>query len=202
MAFNILIKHSILPVKNYFVAGAVLAGAVFILIRILFSTPSLVTYTILYAFTPSSFRERESIDIEREVMDMKMAEYMESHIGEEFEGIISSITQFGFFVELPNTVDGLVHITDLTDDYYHYDEKNIMLRGERTGKTFKLSDKVKVRVIGSSKKERTVDFELVGMKARVKKLKTIHLNDKKVKTNRKKKGKINKARRFTRQKRR
>ena len=150
----------------------------------------------------SSFRERESIDIEREVMDMKMAEYMESHIGEEFEGIISSITQFGFFVELPNTVDGLVHITDLTDDYYHYDEKNIMLRGERTGKTFKLSDKVKVRVIGSSKKERTVDFELVGMKARVKKLKTIHLNDKKVKTNRKKKGKINKARRFTRQKRR
>ena len=64
-------------------------------------------------------------------MDMKMAEYMESHIGEEFEGIISSITQFGFFVELPNTVDGLVHITDLTDDYYHYDEKNIMLRGER-----------------------------------------------------------------------
>ena len=61
VAFNILIKHSILPVKNYFVAGAVLAGAVFILIRILFSTPSLVTYTILYAFTPSSFREREAL---------------------------------------------------------------------------------------------------------------------------------------------
>ncbi|WP_028042552.1 ribonuclease R [Candidatus Stoquefichus massiliensis] len=150
----------------------------------------------------SSFRERESIQIEREVDDMKMAEYMEGHIGEEFEGIISSITQFGFFVELPNTIDGLVHITDLTDDFYHYDEKNIMLVGERTGKTFKLSNKVKVKVIGANKKERTVDFELVGMKPRVKKPKTIHLNDKKVKTNRKKKGKINKPRSFARKKRR
>ncbi len=153
---------------------------------------------IPYLAEQSSFRERESIDIEREVMDMKMAEYMESHIGEEFEGMISSITQFGFFVELPNTIDGLVHITDLTDDYYHYDEKNIMLRGERTGKTFKLSDKVKVKVVGSSKKDRTVDFELVGMKPRIKKPKTIHLNDKKVKTNHKKKGKINKSRKFPR----
>ncbi|MFR7590659.1 MAG: ribonuclease R [Longibaculum sp.] len=153
---------------------------------------------IPYLAEQSSFRERESIDIEREVDDMKMAEYMEEHIGEEFEGMISSITQFGFFVELPNTIDGLVHITDLTDDYYHYDEKNIMLRGERTGKTFKLSDKVKVKVVGSSKKDRTVDFELVGMKPRIKKPKTIHLNDKKVKTNHKKKGKINKSRKFPR----
>lgn len=150
----------------------------------------------------SSFREREAIQIEREVNDMKMAEYMEGHIGEEFEGIISSITQFGFFVELPNTIDGLVHITDLTDDYYHYDEKNIMLVGERTGKTFKLSNKVKVKVIGANKKERIIDFELVGMKPRIKKPKTIHLNDKKVKTNHKKKGKINKPRSFARRKKR
>ena len=81
----------------------------------------------------SSFREREAIDIEREVTDMKMAEYMSYHIGEEFEGMISSVTQFGFFVELPNTIDGLVHMTELTDDYYHYDEKNLMLVGEMTG---------------------------------------------------------------------
>lgn len=157
---------------------------------------------IPYLAEQSSFRERESIEIEREVDDMKMAEYMEGHIGEEFEGVISSITQFGFFVELPNTIDGLVHMTELSDDFYHYDEKNIMLIGERTGKTFKLSDKVKVKVIGASKKERTVDFEVVGMKPRLKKLKTIHLNDKKVKTNHKKKGKINKPRSFTRKKKR
>lgn len=156
---------------------------------------------IPYLAEQSSFREREAVDIEREVTDMKMAEYMESHIGEEFEGVISSITQFGFFVELPNTVDGLVHMTELTDDFYHYDEKNIVLRGERTGKTYKLSDKVKVRVIGSSKKERTVDFQLVGMQPKVKKFKTIHINDKKVKTNHTKKGKINKARRFPRKRR-
>lgn len=109
--------------------------------------------------------------------------------------MISSITQFGFFVELENTIDGLVHITELKDDYYHYDEKNLMLVGEMTGKTYKLSDKVKVRVISCSKKERTIDFEVVGQKSRLKKKKTIHINDKKLKTNRKKKGKINKSRR-------
>ena len=149
----------------------------------------------------SSFREREAIDIEREVTDMKMAEYMSYHIGEEFEGMISSVTQFGFFVELPNTIDGLVHMTELTDDYYHYDEKNLMLVGEMTGKTYKLSDKVKVKVISCSKKDRTIDFELVGQKARIKKKKTIQINDKKVKTNPRKKGKINKSKRFPRKRR-
>ena len=121
----------------------------------------------------SSYREREAIDIEREVTDMKMAEYMSEHIGEEFEGMISSITSFGFFVELPNTIDGLVHITDLTDDYYHYDEKQMILVGERTGRIFKLSDKVKVRVVACDKKERTIDFEVVGMESRKKKSKIV-----------------------------
>lgn len=143
----------------------------------------------------SSNREREAIDIEREVTDMKMAEYMSQHIGEEFDGLISSVTQFGFFVELENTIDGLVHITELKDDYYHYDDNNLMLVGEITGKTYKLSDKVKVRVISCSKKEGTIDFEIVNQKSRVKKKKTIHINDKKIKTNHKKKGKINKSRR-------
>ncbi|MEG0360533.1 MAG: ribonuclease R [Longicatena sp.] len=151
---------------------------------------------IPYLAERASNREREAIDIEREVTDMKMAEYMSGHIGEEFDGLICSITQFGFFVELPNTVDGLVHMTELTDDYYHYDEKNMMLVGEMTGKTYKLSDKVKVRVLSCSKKDRTIDFELVNQKARIKKKKTIHLDDKKVKTNDKKKGKIRKAKRF------
>ena len=137
--------------------------------------------------------EREAIEIEREVTDMKMAEYMSEHIGEEFEGMISSVTQFGFFVELENTIDGLVHMTELKDDYYHYDEKNLMLVGEMTGKTYKLSDKVKVRVISCNKKERTIDFEVVGQKSRIKKKKTIQVNDRKVKTNRLKKGKINKS---------
>lgn len=150
----------------------------------------------------SSLRERSAIDIEREVNDMKMAEYMSYHIGEVFEGMISSITQFGFFVELPNTIDGLVHMTELTDDYYHYDEKNLMLVGERKGKIFKISDKVKVKVISSSKKDRTIDFELVGLESNKKKKKTIQLNDKKVKTNRIKKGKINKAKRFARSRKR
>lgn len=150
---------------------------------------------IPYLAEQSSNREREAIDIEREVTDMKMAEYMSEHIGEEFEGMISSVTQFGFFVELENTIDGLVHMTELKDDYYHYDEKNLMLVGEMTGKTYKLSDKVKVRVISSNKKERTIDFEIVGQKTRVKKKKTIHINERKVKTNSLKKGKINKSRR-------
>lgn len=150
----------------------------------------------------SSLRERAAIDIEREVDDMKMAEYMSYHIGEVYEGMISSITQFGFFVELPNTIDGLVHMTELTDDYYHYDENNLMLVGERKGKIFKISDKVKVKVISSSKKDRTIDFELVGLESNKKKKKTIQLNDKKVKTNRIKKGKINKAKRFARPRKR
>ena len=152
---------------------------------------------IPYLAEQSSQREREAIDIEREVMDMKMAEYMSYHIGEEFEGIISSITQFGFFVELENTIDGLVHITELTDDYYHYDEKSLMLVGERTGKTFKLSDKVKVRCISCNKEERTIDFELVGQKRVLKKKKTIQINSKKLKTNDKKKSKIKKSKSFS-----
>ena len=151
----------------------------------------------------SSYRERESIDIEREVDDMKMAEYMSYHIGEEYEGMISSITPFGFFVELPNTVDGLVHISDLLDDYYQFDEKNLMLIGEHRGKTFKISDKVKVRVIDANKNERTIDFEMVGQPSnRRRKNKIIHVNDKKTKTKHHKKSKINKSKKVHNKRRR
>lgn len=131
----------------------------------------------------SSNREREAIDIEREVDDMKIAEYMEKHIGEEFEGIISSVTNFGFFVELDNTIDGLVHVSDLTDDFYFFDEKNLRYIGQRTGKVFKMSDCVKVRVISASKTDKSVDFEIVGMKSNKRTRKTVimdtHRDDKK-----------------------
>lgn len=124
----------------------------------------------------SSNREREAIEIERQVDDMKIAEYMEKHIGEEFEGIISSVTNFGFFVELENTIDGLVHVTDLTDDFYFFDEKNLRYIGQRTGKVFKMSDSVKVRVASASKVDKSVDFEIVGMKSNKRTKKTVIIN--------------------------
>ncbi|MCD8027199.1 MAG: ribonuclease R [Erysipelotrichaceae bacterium] len=155
---------------------------------------------IPYLAEQSSSRERLAIDIEREVDDMKMAEYMKNHIGEIYEGIISSVTSFGFFVELPNTIDGLVHITELTDDFYNYDEKNMMHIGEHTGKIYKLSDKVKVRVISASKKDKTIDFVVVGKNAKPKRHKIIHVNDRKVKTKRSKNSKIYKSKRNTKRK--
>lgn len=127
----------------------------------------------------TSAREREAITIGREVDDMKIAEYMEKHLGEEFEGIISSVTNFGFFVELDNTVDGLVHVTDLTDDFYFFDEKNLRYIGQRNGKVFKMSDRVKVRVSSASKKDKSVDFEIVGMKSNKKTTKTVIINKRK-----------------------
>lgn len=127
----------------------------------------------------TSAAERRAVDIEREVDDMKMAEYMEEHIGEVFEGIISSVTNFGMFVELPNTIEGLVRMDALSDDYYFYDEVNLQLVGQRTGKRFKMSDKVKVKVVNASKRERIIDFEVVGMKSNRQKKKTVILNQRK-----------------------
>lgn len=119
----------------------------------------------------SSNQERKAIEIEREVDDMKMAEYMSYHIGEVYEGVISSITRFGLFVELDNTIDGLIHISELDDDYYYYDEELMMLLGERTGKIYKISDKVKVKVIKASKQDKTIDFKIIGRKKKTRKKK-------------------------------
>lgn len=127
----------------------------------------------------TSALERKAVDIEREVDDMKMAEYMESHIGEVYEGIISSVTNFGMFVELPNTIEGLVRMEDLSDDYYFYDDVNLQLIGKRTGKHFKMSDKVKVKVANASKQEKNIDFVIVGMKSNRRKQKTVVLNHRK-----------------------
>ena len=111
----------------------------------------------------TSKRERDAIDAEREVEDMKKAEYMTQFIDEEFEGVISSVTKWGMYVELPNTVEGLVHVNDLTDDYYEFDEDNLALIGRRTKAIYKIGDIVKVIVAAASKEERTIDFQLVGM---------------------------------------
>ena len=109
----------------------------------------------------SSKKERDSVDCERDVEKMKMAEYMESHIGEEYEGMISSCLNFGMFVELPNMVEGLIHISDIKGDYYVYNEDLNALIGTKTKKMYKLGQKVKIKVINASKETSTIDFELI-----------------------------------------
>ena len=106
----------------------------------------------------SSAKERDSIECEREVDDMKKAEYMEKHIGEEFDGIISSIMSFGIFVELPNLVEGLIRIDDLTDDRYIFDEETFSLRGMHNKRGFRLGDKIRIKVKAANKEAKTVDF--------------------------------------------
>lgn len=118
----------------------------------------------------SSERERMAVDAERETEALKKAEFMLDKVGEEFDGIISSVTSFGMFVELDNTVEGLIRLSDLTDDYYHYHEAQHALIGERTSKIYRLGDEVKVRVARVNKDERTIDFEMVDMKPRPQKI--------------------------------
>lgn len=108
----------------------------------------------------SSEREQAAINAERDVDDMKMAEYMESHIGEEYDGIITSVTNFGFFVQLPNLVEGLVHVKTLKGDYYNYVSELLSLVGQNTNKAYRIGDKVHIVVSNASKTNATVDFEL------------------------------------------
>lgn len=115
-----------------------------------------------YIAGQASEREQASVDAEREVDDMKMAEYMEKHIGEEFDGVISGVESFGLFVELDNLIEGLVHVNSLKGDYYNYVEELLCLIGQNTKKRYTLGDKVRVKVVGASKESRTIDFELVG----------------------------------------
>jgi ribonuclease R len=108
-----------------------------------------------------SLQERRAMDAERDSVDLKKIEFMEDKIGDEFEGIISGITGFGIFVELENTVEGLVHIKNLRDDYYHYDEEKYHLIGERTKKIYRIGDQVKIKVTKVNRDERQLDFELL-----------------------------------------
>ena len=109
----------------------------------------------------SSEREKLAQTIEREAEDIKKAEYMESRIGEEYEGIISGVTSFGVFVELENTVEGLIRFENLGNDYFAYDEERKILVGEHTGKIFKIGDKIKIKVIEANKFLRRVSFAIV-----------------------------------------
>ena len=115
---------------------------------------------LVYIGEHSSSRERASIDCEREVEDMKMAEYMEKHIGEEFEGMISSVLSFGMFVELDNLIEGLVPIKDMKD-FFVYDEEHMTLTGERSHVKYTIGERVVVRVVRASKEEKIIDFEII-----------------------------------------
>ena len=115
---------------------------------------------LIYISEHSSSRERASVDCEREVEDMKMAEYMEGHIGEEFQGMISSVTSFGMFVELDNLIEGLVPLRDMKD-FFHYDEEHMTLTGERSHVKYTIGDKLLVKVVRASKEDKTIDFEVV-----------------------------------------
>lgn len=109
----------------------------------------------------SSQMERRAVEAEREVDALKKAEFMADKVGEEFDGIISSVVKFGLFVELPNTIEGLIHITALKQDYFHYLENHLALVGERTGQTFKIGQKVRIKVIKADPETREIDFELI-----------------------------------------
>lgn len=115
---------------------------------------------LIYISEHSSSRERASVDCEREVEDMKMAEYMEGHIGEEFQGMVSSVTSFGMFVELDNLIEGLVPLRDMKD-FFHYDEEHMTLTGERSHVKYTIGDKLLVKVVRASKEDKTIDFEVV-----------------------------------------
>ena len=109
----------------------------------------------------SSVCERRAQEAERESDRLKKAEYMSYHLGEEFEGIISGVTAYGFYVELPNTIEGLVHVTSLSDDYYAFDQESYELKGELTKRTYHLGQKVRVRVADADALKRTVDFTVI-----------------------------------------
>jgi len=110
--------------------------------------------------THSSNRERRAIEAEREVEAMKKAEYMEEYVGEEYDAVVSSIVKFGLFVELPNTVEGLIHITNLPE-FYHFNERDLTLRGEKSGITFRVGQQIRIRVERADKMTGEIDFSFI-----------------------------------------
>ena len=115
----------------------------------------------------SSIRERAAADAERATVDLKMCEYMAGHIGEEYDGIISGVTAFGMFVELPNGVEGLVHISSLMDDYYEFYEERYALVGTHSGKAYRLGDAVRIEVLNVNISDVSIDFIMAGENAGV-----------------------------------
>ena len=108
----------------------------------------------------TSMTERKAEEAEREVDDLKKAQYMAERIGEEYDGIVSSVTSFGIFVQLENTIEGLVHFSNMEDDFYFFDEDNYLIVGERTKKTFRLGDEVRIKVIGADIGKKNIDFAI------------------------------------------
>ncbi|MFH5881780.1 ribonuclease R [Liberiplasma polymorphum] len=108
----------------------------------------------------SSTRERVAIELERDVLDMKKAEYMSRFIGESFEGTISSVTSFGIYVSLPNAIEGLVHITELDDDYYEFDEDVLILTGKKSKRIYRIGDVVNVKVTAVNIFDGEIDFKI------------------------------------------
>lgn len=109
----------------------------------------------------TSMTERRAEEAEREVEDLKKTQYMTERIGDVYEGIVSSLTSFGIFIQLDNTIEGLVHFNNMLDDYYHFDEENYYIVGERTNKKYRLGDVVKIQVVGADISRRTIDFQFV-----------------------------------------
>ena len=108
----------------------------------------------------TSTQERKSIDTERSVNDLKMTEFMADKVGQTFDAIVSSVTSFGMFIQLPNTVEGLIHISNLNDDYYNFDEKSLTLTGRNSHKQFKIGMPIKVKLIRADVEQHQLDFEI------------------------------------------
>ncbi len=126
--------------------------------------PDYITYlekTLPIIAEHSSLKERDSVECEREVDDMKKAEYMMDHIGEVYEGMINSVMSFGMFVELPNLIEGRVSIESMKDDVYTFNEKTYSIVGKKNKRGYRLGDNVLVKVVGANKKMQTIDFEIV-----------------------------------------
>jgi ribonuclease R len=109
----------------------------------------------------ATLMEMKAEEAERELVDIKKAQYMQQFIGDEFDARIASIQSFGFFVALDNTVEGLVHISSIDDDYYEFNERNYTLIGTHTGRKFAIGDQVRVQLVRVSVEEAKIDFELV-----------------------------------------
>ena len=105
--------------------------------------------------------ERRADEAERETEKMKKAQYMKSHIGEVYEGVISGITTWGIYVELPNTIEGMVHVSNMWDDMYYYKEETMEMIGAEFGKVYSLGQRVKIQVLRSDPETRTIDFVLI-----------------------------------------
>ncbi|WP_343098525.1 RNB domain-containing ribonuclease, partial [Clostridioides difficile] len=120
-----------------------------------------LTTIVDYASVQSSEKERKAELAERDVHDFYKALYMKDKVGQEFEGVVSSVTSFGIFVELDNTIEGLIRLANMNDDYYVYDESSYSVLGERTKKSYKIGDLVKIKVESVNVDFKEIDFEIV-----------------------------------------